>query len=397
MPEWGLHSAIRPEQSKPVLPSLLFRRMPLLSCFRNSHRACIAVVSFILALGVLQCGALSIEGVPDHIWNHVLNVEPNRNLQQLGEISEAPDALTRTYLSSAHKQAAQQIQQWMESAGMTAYIDVLGNVHGIVEGTEPELGELVVGSHYDTVVDGGKYDGALGVLLGISAVKAVLLQALHKSGRLSDLEAAITEQITAGSDVQLPAEAVKGLLRGGVHVIGFCDEEGIRFRSTFLGSRAMSGALIKHKQLEVQDSSGLTLEDVLKDSGVANPTEAIQALALDPAKVRHYVEFHMEQGPQLEAAGLALGVVSGIAGQTWLSVNIEGVQGHAGSVPMDLRKDPMAAAAAAIHAIEATCTGTHDDSGGLDVSGEALVCTVGRIHAHPNQVSTLRWDAYGHY
>lgn len=102
-------------------------------------------------------------------------------------------------------------------------------------------------------------------------------------------------------------------------------------RSTFLGSRALAGTLIKHNQLAARGADGLSFEELLRSSGgVRNPVEAVKALALKPESVRHYVEFHIEQGPQLEAAGLALGVVSGIAGQTWLTVAVEGVQNHGG-------------------------------------------------------------------
>uniref|UniRef100_A0A383W484 Peptidase M20 dimerisation domain-containing protein n=1 Tax=Tetradesmus obliquus TaxID=3088 RepID=A0A383W484_TETOB len=329
--------------------------------------------------------------MPGHVWKHVLDVEPNRHLQQLGEISESDAVLTRTYFSDAHMKAAHKILRWMEQAGMTAYIDAIGNVHGVVEGSNPELGELLVGSHYDTVVDGGKFDGAMGLLLAISAVKAVHLEALKRANKLSMLQWAI-DNVSPDEDIDLPIRAVKGLLSGSIRVVGFCDEEGIRFKSTFLGSRAIAGTLLKHNQLAARGADGRTLEEVLATSGgltgvvVPNPTEAVQALALKPGSVRHYVEFHIEQGPQLEAAGLALGVVSGIAGQTWLAVSVEGVQNHGGTVPMPLRKDPMAAAAEAITAVEGTCLGSSDALGELSVEGEALVCTVGSIKVHPNQV-----------
>uniref|UniRef100_A0A383W576 Peptidase M20 dimerisation domain-containing protein n=1 Tax=Tetradesmus obliquus TaxID=3088 RepID=A0A383W576_TETOB len=335
--------------------------------------------------------------MPGHVWKHVLDVEPNRHLQQLGEISESDAVLTRTYFSDAHMKAAHKILRWMEQAGMTAYIDAIGNVHGVVEGSNPELGELLVGSHYDTVVDGGKFDGAMGLLLAISAVKAVHLEALKRANKLSMLQWAI-DNVSPDEDIDLPIRAVKGLLSGSIRVVGFCDEEGIRFKSTFLGSRAIAGTLLKHNQLAARGADGRTLEEVLATSGgltgvvVPNPTEAVQALALKPGSVRHYVEFHIEQGPQLEAAGLALGVVSGIAGQTWLAVSVEGVQNHGGTVPMPLRKDPMAAAAEAITAVEGTCLGSSDALGELSVEGEALVCTVGSIKVHPNQVNIIpKW------
>ncbi|KAF8066302.1 hypothetical protein HT031_002625 [Scenedesmus sp. PABB004] len=352
----------------------------------------LALVVALLGVGLAaRCGALSTSGLPEHVWKQVLDVEPNRHLQQLGEVSESHEVLTRTYFSDAHKKAAQKILRWMEQAGMTAHIDVMGNVHGVVEGSNPELGELLVGSHYDTVVDGGKFDGALGVLLGISAVKAVLLEALQRAGKLANLQWAI-DNVEPGEDIDLPARAVKGLLPGSVRVVGFCDEEGIRFKSTFLGSRALAGTLIRHNQLRATGPDGATFEEVLRASGVRDPAEAVAALALTPKSVRHYVEVHIEQGPQLEAAGVPLGVVSGIAGQTWLSVSVEGQQNHGGTVPMVLRKDPMAAAAQAISAVEGTCLGARDDHGGVDVEGESLMCTVGSVRVHPNQVNIIpKW------
>ncbi|KAF6265504.1 hypothetical protein COO60DRAFT_959587 [Scenedesmus sp. NREL 46B-D3] len=370
------------------------------SSTRSAMRGFCEIAALLASLFLLHtstCVALSSTGIPAHVWKHLLDVEPNRHLQQLGEISESEDALTRTYFSSAHKKAAHKILRWMEQAGMTAYIDAIGNVHGVVEGSQPQLGELLVGSHYDTVVDGGKFDGAMGLLLAISAVKAVHLEALRRAHKLPMLQWAI-DSVADNEDIDLPIRAVKGLLPGSIRVVGFCDEEGIRFKSTFLGSRAIAGTLIRHNQLAARGADGRSLEEVLMTSGgvtgvvVPNPAEAVQALALKPSSVRHYVEFHIEQGPQLEAAGLALGVVSGIAGQTWLSVSVEGVQNHGGTVPMPLRKDPMLAAAEAIGAIEETCMGRGDELGQLRVEGEALMCTVGSIQVHPNQVNIIpKW------
>lgn len=140
---------------------------------------------------------------------------------------------------------------------------------------------------------------------------------------------------------------------------------------------------------------------MLRREGVLDPAAAIEALALSPDRVRHYVEFHIEQGPVLQAQGVPLGVVSGIAGQTWLNVHIVGEQGHAGTVPMHMRADPLAAAAEAVLMIETLCKGLPwvAPGGGDDqepsvepVTGEALVCTVGRLVAQPGQV---RWGTSG--
>ncbi|EFJ50254.1 hypothetical protein VOLCADRAFT_58608, partial [Volvox carteri f. nagariensis] len=216
----------------------------------------------------------------------------------------------RTFFSPAHRRAAEQIKAWMQDCGMESWIDVVGNVHGRIKASRDGTQAVLLGSHYDTVLDGGAYDGALGIIVGLAAVKSMLL----------------TEM------------------------------EGVRFQSTFLGSRAVEG-------------------------GVADPQAAVAALALDPASISEYIEVHIEQGPVLEARGLPLGVVAGIAGQTRLWVHVNGTQGHAGTVPMRGRRDALAAAAELIVAVEELCIAPESE--------ENLVCTVGEVQVWPGASNVI--------
>ncbi|TYJ99299.1 allantoate deiminase isoform X1 [Cucumis melo var. makuwa] len=276
-------------------------------------------------------------------------------------VSDADRYLERTFLSPASIKARFLLQKWMEDAGLRTWVDCMGNLHGRTEGRNASAEALLIGSHLDTVVDAGKFDGALGIISAISALKV-----LNMNGKLEELKRPI-------------------------EVIAFSDEEGVRFQSTFLGSAAIAG-ILPVSSLEISDKSGMTIKDVITESGVQITEENLLQLKYDRKSVWGYVEVHIEQGPVLEWSGFPLGVVRGIAGQTRLKVTVRGSQGHAGTVPMPMRQDPMAASAELIVQLEKLCKQPesylsfdgHCTDSTLKSLSTSLVCTVGEISTWPS-------------
>jgi allantoate deiminase/N-carbamoyl-L-amino-acid hydrolase len=267
-------------------------------------------------------------------------------LEDLADLSEAADALTCSYLSPAHRAAAERIREHMLAAGLSVHTDAVGNVVGILEGSVPGARRVLVGSHYDTVINAGKYDGRLGILLPI-----VVAGSLRRAG------------------VRLPF---------ALEIIAFAEEEGVRFKSTFLGSRAVAGRF-DFKVLDVADAQGISLRRALAGAGL--DVEAIGAAARDPRQVACFLEVHIEQGPVLLDAGLAVGVVTSIAGSRRSIVNVTGQSGHAGTVPMGLRRDAAVAAAEMVLAVERRCSerpGLVGTVGRLEVPGGAINVIPGR-------------------
>lgn len=256
---------------------------------------------------------------------------------ELARFSEQADGLTRVVYSPQHIAANDTVAGWMRAAGMAVRIDEVGNVVGRYEGHRPELPCLMLGSHLDTVRNAGKYDGMLGVVTSIACVEL-----LHRTGR------------------RLPF---------AIEVVGFAEEEGVRFRVPLFGSRGVAGTF-DPAYFELRDGNGVTLADAMRAIGL-DPA-AIGAAARRRNDVLAYVELHIEQGPVLEAEGLAVGVVTAINGQSRFTVEIEGESGHAGTVPMALRRDALAAAAEAVLAVERICRAQPDSVG-----------TVGQIAVTP--------------
>jgi allantoate deiminase len=325
---------------------------------------------------LLHVGVSSLSHV-----DSIIEGEAYKKCDDLGKLSDKKEYLVRTFLSPAHKRAAYLLAKWMSQAGMTTWIDDIRNVHGYIPGAEPNLPALFLGSHYDTAIDAGKYDGPLGIVTAIAAVKATLVDVLESQGRLHDVV-----NMTA-PELHVPASVAKGLLQHPVHIVAFSDEEGIRFQSTFLGSRALAGTVLKYGMLTALDKAGISVEESMQMEGVDDVEEALQGIAIDPASIRGYVEVHIEQGPVLESINKPLAVVTAIAGQRRLLVTVNGEQGHAGTVPMSMRHDALTAAADLITMIESKCGGgprfgfnrgavANTDEGGL-------VCTVGEIAVHP--------------
>ncbi|MBW9336769.1 allantoate amidohydrolase [Herbaspirillum sp. RU 5E] len=255
--------------------------------------------------------------------------------EEIGALSEDEGALTCTYLTETHQRTAEQIAQWMREAGMHVHIDAVGNVVGRYLSTDPQARTLLTGSHYDTVRNGGKYDGREGILLPIAVVKH-----LHERGET------------------LPFH---------FEVIGFSEEEGVRFKSTFLGSNAVTGHF-DMKLLDLQDKDGISMREVITQAG--HDVAAIPQIARDPADILGYVEVHIEQGPVLLNRDLPVGIVTSIAGSSRYLVDLKGVASHAGTTPMDMRKDAATAAAEIILYVEQRCSQDQH---------AALVGTVGQL------------------
>ncbi|MCJ2084284.1 allantoate amidohydrolase [Methylobacterium sp. J-090] len=264
-------------------------------------------------------------------------------LDALAAISADPGAITRVYLSPEQARASALVLGWMREAGMTARIDAVGNVIGRLEG--PVAGEpaVVIGSHLDTVRDAGRFDGPLGVVAGIECVAALV-----RTG------------------VVLPF---------AIEVVGFADEEGTRFATTLIGSRALAGTLTPDV-LDRSDADEITMGQALLSGGF-DPNRIGEA-ARAPGTIRAYLELHIEQGPALERAGLAVGLVTAISGATRLAVTLTGEAGHAGTVAMAGRRDALAGAAECILAVEARCA-----------PEPGLVGTVGTILAAPGAVNVI--------
>ncbi|HEY0585857.1 MAG TPA: allantoate amidohydrolase [Pseudoduganella sp.] len=259
--------------------------------------------------------------------------------EEIGAMSEDEQGLTCTYMTPTHRRTANQLAKWMREAGMHAHIDAVGNVVGRYLSTDPQARTLLTGSHYDTVRNGGKYDGRQGILTAIAVVKH-----LHETGET------------------LPFH---------LEVIAFAEEEGVRFKSTFLGSSAVIGQF-DPKLLDLRDRDGQLLRDVLTDAD--HDVNAIAAIARDPADLLGFVEVHIEQGPVLLERGLPVGVVTSIAGSKRYLVELKGVASHAGTTPMPMRKDAATAGAEIILYVEQRCAQDQDS---------ALVGTVGQLQV-PN-------------
>lgn len=266
-----------------------------------------------------------------------------RMLSELGAISAEPQRLVRLFLTPEHRKAADLVAAWMHEAGMSVSEDALGTVRG--RWRPEKTKRLLIGSHIDTVIDAGKYDGPMGVVIGILAVSA-----------LREMNA------------DLPF---------GIDVLAFGDEEGSRFSATLASSSACAG-VFDPAALTAGDRDGVTLRDALKAYG-KNPDDFAKAV-YDPAAVIGYVEAHIEQGPVLEAEGLALGIVTGIVGQTRLRVIVHGQAGHAGTVPMPMRHDALAGAAEIVLAVEKVARENGTDG---------MVATVGRIEVSPGAINVI--------
>jgi allantoate deiminase len=254
-------------------------------------------------------------------------------LDLLGSISDEPDRLTRQFAGEAIRRANEKVEGWMREAGMAVRRDNIGNLRGRYAGVTPDAPALLLGSHLDSVRDAGKYDGPLGVVVAIAAV-----QRLHDANQ------------------RLPF---------AIEVLAFADEEGLRFGSTYLGSRAIAGTFDR-ADLDRTDDSGGTMANAIRAFG-GDPAR-VDDDRWHGAKLLGYCEVHIEQGPVLEARDLPVGVVSAISGQQRFSLVFKGEAGHAGTVPMDRRHDALVAASMFVVAVESYAA-----------SLDGLVATVGQL------------------
>jgi allantoate deiminase len=259
--------------------------------------------------------------------------------RQLAKLSEDRNAITRTFLSKPMRDVHTALAAWMARVGMTVRVDAVGNIRGVypprVSSTPvPVVPRFYIGSHLDSVPNAGAFDGVLGTVLAIALVELL-------------------------NDKRFPF---------AIEVIGFSDEEGVRFGAPFLGSRALAGTF-DTALLDRTDEAGRSLRDAIKQFGL-EPNRIPDAQA--PAGALGYLEFHIEQGPVLENLNLPLAVVDVISGQSRAELTFDGSAGHAGTTPMKMRKDALACAAAWISEVEREA---------LTTSG--LVATVGRIAVEP--------------
>lgn len=251
----------------------------------------------------------------------------------LAGFSDEAGEVTRCYMTPAHRAAAAWLAEQMSAAGLAAHVDAAGNVIGRLAGANPAAASILVGSHYDSVRNAGRYDGPLGILCAIAA-----LGALARSG----------EQLARP-----------------IEVVAFAEEEGTRFGVTMLGSSAIAGCF-DPAWLDARDADGVSLAQCLQQAGTG--LDAVRRLDRRALPPHAYLEMHIEQGPVLLSEGLPLGVVTGIAGATRLRCDVGGLGGHSGTVPMTLRRDALVATAEMILAVERVARAT-----------EGLVATVGEL------------------
>lgn len=253
-------------------------------------------------------------------------------INELAYISEMPVGITRRYGTDAFLKGRSLVQQWMNEAGLETHIDSIGNLRGRWASPNPDAKTFVIGSHIDTVVNAGRFDGPLGVLMGLEIAEA-----------------------NAISEIPF-----------NLDIVAFCDEEGSRFHTTYLGSSVLAGSF-NFSVLDRCDADGLSLGLIVKNSG--GDPDRILLDALQREKWVGYFEIHIEQGPVLYERDIPVAVVSSIAGQFRLEINLSGTAGHAGTVPMDMRQDALCCASECVLAVE---------SMGLDYR-DKMVATVGKL------------------
>ncbi|RFU66020.1 hydantoinase/carbamoylase family amidase [Peribacillus glennii] len=263
-------------------------------------------------------------------------------IESLGEIGKTKEnGVQRLALTKEDREATLLVSQWMREAGLTVIHDHFGNLIGRKEGNKPGLSPVMIGSHIDSVRNGGKFDGIIGVLAGIEVVHNIN-------------ESNLTHEHP-------------------IEVVAFCEEEGSRFNDGLFGSRGMIGK-VSDDDLSKVDDYDISRYEALKTFGFGINPDLMNESIRKKGDIKAYFEIHIEQGPYLEKNNYPVGIVSGIAGPSWLKVKLKGEAGHAGTVPMSLRKDPLVGAAEVIIEVERLCK--------ADPNAPA-VGTIGRITAFP--------------
>ena len=264
--------------------------------------------------------------------------------RKLASFSEDAGGTRRTFLSAPMRDCHREIAGWLEPLGAQVRVDAVGNLRGFYPGVSPGVPRILVGSHLDTVPNAGAFDGILGVVLAVGLVKSL-------------------------EGMKLPF---------GIEVVGFSEEEGVRFGVPFIGSRALVGR-VDDELLGRKDEQGVSVRKAIQDFGL-NLDEISKAALRDD--VLGYIEFHIEQGPVLEHLGRPLGVVEAIVGQNRLELTFSGQANHAGTTPMNLRHDALAAAAEWILAVENLAQRT-----------PGIVATVGFVEARPGATNVIAGEA----
>jgi allantoate deiminase len=255
-------------------------------------------------------------------------------IKGLAFISETPSVITRRYGTAAAVEAGEKVMEWMRAAGLAVRVDAIGNIRGVWVSESVDAKTLVIASHIDTVVNAGAWDGPLGVLAGLD-----LLENIINSGR------------------KLPFH---------IELIAFCDEEGVRFHTTYLGSKVVAGSF-ERDMLSRKDEEGVSLEEAI--SAIGGDPANLAPDAIPPDQWLGYFEMHIEQGPVLYEHKIPVAPVKAIAGQVRAEAAFLGMAGHAGTVPMDMRSDALCGAAEFILATEELAA----------AAGGGLVATVGKL------------------
>ena len=301
-------------------------------CLRNIHRIAEIRLND-------KFGATPVWGQRVWDWAEALAQHSDPGYAEQGQ-------LTVTYLTPSHQAVARRLQGWMQEAGFDEVgIDAVGNVVGVYHGSNPAAPRLLTGSHYDTVRNGGKYDGRLGILVPMAVV-----QQLHAQGR------------------RLPF---------GIEVVAFAEEEGQRYKATFLGSGALTGNF-DPGWLDQTDADGVPMRDAMRSAGLPGTLDAIQALRRDAARYQGFVEVHIEQGPVLDAMDLPLGVVSSINGSLRFLGEVTGQASHAGTTPMGSRRDAACAVAELALYVESRAAAVPD-----------VVGTVGQLQVPQGSINVV--------
>jgi len=240
-----------------------------------------------------------------------------QRINELAAISEMPGVITRTLGTEAFIKGRTLVAHWMQQAGLETRIDAIGNIRGRLASNKKDAKTLVIGSHIDTVVNAGKFDGPLGVLMGLALLEQLIQQ--------------------------------KTPLPFNIELIAFCDEEGVRFHTTYLGSKVVAGQF-DNNLLSRQDANGTTLQEVIQAMG--GNTTLLQQDAIKSEDWIGYFEIHIEQGPVLFEKNIPVGIVTAIAGQKRIAITFKGEAGHAGTVPMHMRNDALCAASEFILEVE---------------------------------------------
>ncbi|WP_338079178.1 Zn-dependent hydrolase [Aquibacillus halophilus] len=269
-------------------------------------------------------------------------------INELGQVGvDVNGGLTRLSFSDEEREAKQLVKKYMTDAGLMIREDEIGNIFGRLAGTDPNGKTILIGSHVDTVLSGGIFDGTGGVLIGIEVVQSLIEQGVTPEN--------------------------------SVEVVAFTDEEGTRFSTGMIGSKGYTGQLTSDELVNHVDEHGISIAQAMINQGY-DPNK-LASVKVDPETIKCFLEVHIEQGKILESKNVPIGLVTGIVGLRWLKVKLSGEAGHAGTTPMSLRKDPLAAAAEIIQYIEK-----------LAKEQERTVATVGQLAVNPGGVNIIPSD-----